>query len=405
MKTQSVLLCVLIALYSHTGSCLRREFLDGEFNADIGAQVFNLVEETLNKAFKGLTPKELLDTAREIKSLSESLRGQVADKDVISLINDVSGHLRTTSVISAILEDKLNFSSRVLSDYLDIWNTLVKRGKAEQVSGQSVVVFVAAIGKIAESMEPILLESEHEFEVLQKSSGIGDSNAVLVYEFSNQEDDTSFPTRKSTKSVPDKRAFRIGRDLGTEDVIALVLNTIDKATQGVTTLELLNVTQQVIDAYDSQIEKVVPEEDVKKLIKDISEKNEVTTAISALLEDNLSFDVKLLNDSLAIWKALSLEWRKLKESGDSVEITFAAIRKIAVTIQDIIEDIVEVVKFTDVSQNPNIENTNNLLLVAGVKDEPQAMGRLERSERKKRQRCLICIRWVASVCVFCRLWG
>ncbi|KAK6961303.1 hypothetical protein BgiMline_033998, partial [Biomphalaria glabrata] len=135
------------------------------------------------------------------------------------------------------------------------------------------------------------------------------------------------------------RICRPGRDIGTEDTIALVLDTITKATEGITTSELRNVTQQVIEVYDSQIDKVVPEEDVTKLIKEISEKIGVTSAIAALLEDNIGFDVKLLNDSLAIWKALALEWKRLKESGESVDVTYAAIRKIAVTIQDIIEDI------------------------------------------------------------------
>ncbi|KAI8775751.1 hypothetical protein BgiBS90_022907, partial [Biomphalaria glabrata] len=199
---------------------------------------------------------------------------------------------------------------------------------------------------------------------------------------------------------------RPGRDLGTEGVIALVLNTIDKATQGITTSELLNVTQQVIEVYDSQVEKVVPEEAVNQLIKEISEKIGVTSAIAALLEDNLGFDVKLLNDSLAILKALSLEWKKLKASGDSVDITYAAIRKIAVTIQDIIGDIIDVVKFTETSQNPSGKNTTeDLLLVSGVKDEAQETESVERSERGKRRVCLICIEWRGRICILCRLWG
>ncbi|XP_055869697.1 uncharacterized protein LOC106072429 [Biomphalaria glabrata] len=205
MKTQSVLLCVLIALYCRSGFCLRRETVDGHIGAQ---QVFNLVEATLNKATKGITAKELVDVAREIKSLSEGFRGQVTDEDVTNLINEVSGNLGTTSVISAILEDKLSFSSRVLNDYLDIWNILVTRGKAEQASGQSVDVIVAAIGKIAESIEPLVLESDNEFKISQKNTGNGDLNAVLVYELNDQEDNTNFPTRKAKKTVAEKPAVR-----------------------------------------------------------------------------------------------------------------------------------------------------------------------------------------------------
>uniref|UniRef100_A0A2C9M193 Uncharacterized protein n=1 Tax=Biomphalaria glabrata TaxID=6526 RepID=A0A2C9M193_BIOGL len=80
------------------------------------------------------------------------------------------------------------------------------------------------------------------------------------------------------------RICRPGRDIGTEDTIALVLDTITKATEGITTSELRNVTQQVIEVYDSQIDKVVPVEDVNQRIKEISEKIGVTSAIAALLE-------------------------------------------------------------------------------------------------------------------------
>ncbi|KAI8775750.1 hypothetical protein BgiBS90_022906, partial [Biomphalaria glabrata] len=66
----------------------------------------------------------------------------------------------------------------------------------------------------------------------------------------------------------------------------------------------------------------------------------------------------------------------------------------------------EVVKITETPQISNLKNTSeDLLLVSGVKDEAQETERVERSEKGKRQVCLICIRWVADFCVLCRLWG
>ncbi|KAH9498331.1 hypothetical protein Btru_006567 [Bulinus truncatus] len=144
-------------------------------------KVFDLISETLGKATAGIPTSDLVEAAKEVKSLADNLVGEVSAQDVNKLIKEISETVGTTTAISEILEDNMTYNSELLNDFLAIWTKLVEKGRAQKESGSNDLVF-AAISKVSGAIRSVVGNIVDVVKFNNANTGIQDKDVVVLYE-------------------------------------------------------------------------------------------------------------------------------------------------------------------------------------------------------------------------------
>ncbi|CAL1542381.1 unnamed protein product [Lymnaea stagnalis] len=118
--------------------------------------VFDLIFETLKSASKGTTSSELASAARTVIKDSDALSGDASAQDVDNIIQEVAESINSSTVITSLFDDDLNFDAKVINDALALWKGLALRGLELSKSSKPTGHVMAAISKTAKVIEAVL---------------------------------------------------------------------------------------------------------------------------------------------------------------------------------------------------------------------------------------------------------
>ncbi|XP_059157187.1 uncharacterized protein LOC131941741 [Physella acuta] len=145
-----------------------------------------------------------------------------------------------------------------------------------------------------------------------------------------------------------KAKVRIGRDDtdGASNVFARVEDVLNTTSGGIVGVDLADAAKEIASMADS-IKEDVSSEDVDKIISEVSASFNGVSAVSALFDDDLTYESRVLQAALALWDGLVKRGRELKGEGKPVDAVLAAISKTAGAIHPLVEDIAERITYQE----------------------------------------------------------